>query len=138
MLHTTLYINSCAHLLSRFCTTTQVRVVTYLSKNSPTFGYDMHTLWYKTRKSPLHSEYAYNCNNNALRILLVVIWVSTNVISTKIHIKNTWNHYWFFAYFTGFYGVDKNPVKLVSMRGQQNTCKKLVDWFFIFKYLEHR
>ena len=35
-----------------------------------------------------------------------------------------------FAYFTGFYGVDKNPVKLVSMRGQQNTCKKLVDWIF--------
>ena len=35
-----------------------------------------------------------------------------------------------FVYFTGFYGVDKNPVKLVSMRGQQNTCKKLVDWIF--------
>ena len=38
--------------------------------------------------------------------------------------------YWFFAYFTGFLGADKNPVKLVSMRGHQNTCKKLVDWIF--------
>ena len=36
----------------------------------------------------------------------------------------------FFAYFTGFLGVDKNPVKLVSMRGHQNTSKKLVDWIF--------
>ena len=35
-----------------------------------------------------------------------------------------------FAYVTGFYGVDKNPVKLVFMRSQQNTCKKLVDWIF--------
>ena len=35
-----------------------------------------------------------------------------------------------FAYFTGIYGSDKNPVKLVSMRGHQKTCKKLVDWIF--------
>ena len=27
---------------------------------------------------------------------------------------------------TGFDGNDKNPVKLVSMRGQQTTCKKQV------------
>ena len=45
-------------------------------------------------------------------------------ISTKTHIKIQMQ----LLGFTGFYGVDKNPVKLVSMRGHQNTCKKLVDW----------